>query len=447
MFLCVAFFCVENVVLTVTIEIFIVNIDALAFTASLQSFLEGGERNAYQTYTYSYKIVTKGNEKQYISTFNVKKLCEILCESALKYYDNYSQKEDFDRFTINIEEEIKMGFRYRKSINLGGGFRINLSKSGIGYSWGTKGHRVTKTAKGTTRTTASIPGTGLSYVSETKNQRKQSSQSNPNPAQQPNSTIDNCYDTKEITNNVATQLVSEGLEKILASANTALLLTKISKVGFIIFLIIGFYNFFFEILSVIFALMYILVRIFGVVNLDYEIDEDKKAEVDSLLNPMIQIMKCQKVWRITQKSKVIDKKYTAGASVLSNRTVCQTSQKPPFPFKANVSAATFKAGNETLIFLPDKLFIIQGNKIGALNYDDISFNYRITRYIEEESVPSDALIVDKTWKYVNKSGGQDMRFKDNKMIPVCLYGKLEFKSKSGLNTIIMFSNVNIAKQL
>lgn len=28
-----------------------------------------------------------------------------------------------------------MGFRYRKSINLGGGFRINLSKSGIGYSY------------------------------------------------------------------------------------------------------------------------------------------------------------------------------------------------------------------------------------------------------------------------------------------------------------------------
>ena len=42
-----------------------------------------------------------------------------------------------------------MGFRYRKSINLGGGFRINLSKSGVGYSWGVKGYRVTKTAKGT----------------------------------------------------------------------------------------------------------------------------------------------------------------------------------------------------------------------------------------------------------------------------------------------------------
>ena len=59
-----------------------------------------------------------------------------------------------------------MGLRYRKSINLGGGLRINFSKSGIGYSWGTKGYRVTKTAKGTTRTTVSVPGTGISYVHE-----------------------------------------------------------------------------------------------------------------------------------------------------------------------------------------------------------------------------------------------------------------------------------------
>ena len=32
-----------------------------------------------------------------------------------------------------------MGWRYRKSINLGGGFRVNLSKNGIGYSRGRGG--------------------------------------------------------------------------------------------------------------------------------------------------------------------------------------------------------------------------------------------------------------------------------------------------------------------
>ena len=65
-----------------------------------------------------------------------------------------------------------MGFRFRKSINLGGGFKVNLSKSGVGYSWGTKGVRFTKTAKGASRSTISIPGTGISYVSESKSHSK-----------------------------------------------------------------------------------------------------------------------------------------------------------------------------------------------------------------------------------------------------------------------------------
>ncbi len=65
-----------------------------------------------------------------------------------------------------------MGLRFRKSINLGGGFRVNLSKSGVGYSWGTKGLRLTKTANGKSRVTASIPGTGISYTAESGGKRK-----------------------------------------------------------------------------------------------------------------------------------------------------------------------------------------------------------------------------------------------------------------------------------
>ena len=73
-----------------------------------------------------------------------------------------------------------MGFRYRKSINLGGGFRINISKSGIGYSWGVKGYRITKTARGTVRRTTSIPGSGISFTEETeKNNHRRISLSDP----------------------------------------------------------------------------------------------------------------------------------------------------------------------------------------------------------------------------------------------------------------------------
>lgn len=64
-----------------------------------------------------------------------------------------------------------MGFRLRKSVKFGPA-RINISKSGIGYSVGTKGYRVTKTAKGTIRKTATIPGTGISFVEEHKEKSK-----------------------------------------------------------------------------------------------------------------------------------------------------------------------------------------------------------------------------------------------------------------------------------
>ena len=69
-----------------------------------------------------------------------------------------------------------MGYRFRKSINLGGGFKINLSKSGIGYSWGIPGIRYTKLANGRERHTYSIPGTGISYVEDVSTGNKQPQQ-------------------------------------------------------------------------------------------------------------------------------------------------------------------------------------------------------------------------------------------------------------------------------
>lgn len=58
-----------------------------------------------------------------------------------------------------------MAFRFRKSIKLGP-LRINFSKSGVGYSVGNKFYRVTKKANGGMRTTATLPGTGISDVKD-----------------------------------------------------------------------------------------------------------------------------------------------------------------------------------------------------------------------------------------------------------------------------------------
>lgn len=58
-----------------------------------------------------------------------------------------------------------MGTRFRKSFS-SGPFRLNISKSGVGYSVGTKYYRVTKKANGGMRTTATLSGTGISHVKD-----------------------------------------------------------------------------------------------------------------------------------------------------------------------------------------------------------------------------------------------------------------------------------------
>jgi hypothetical protein len=55
-----------------------------------------------------------------------------------------------------------MGFIFRKSIGVGP-FRVNLSKSGVGYSVGGMGVRTGVSAKGKKYTSFGVPGTGLSY--------------------------------------------------------------------------------------------------------------------------------------------------------------------------------------------------------------------------------------------------------------------------------------------
>lgn len=68
-----------------------------------------------------------------------------------------------------------MGFRYRKSKNFGP-FRINLSKSGVVWSVGGKGFRYTKKANGGTRTTSTIPGSGMSWVKDSSQKTKPDSE-------------------------------------------------------------------------------------------------------------------------------------------------------------------------------------------------------------------------------------------------------------------------------
>ena len=57
-----------------------------------------------------------------------------------------------------------MGLNFRKSISLGNGLKLNLSKSGPSLSFGKSGMRQSVNLKGQARTTIGVPGTGVYYT-------------------------------------------------------------------------------------------------------------------------------------------------------------------------------------------------------------------------------------------------------------------------------------------
>lgn len=334
-----------------------------------------------------------------------------------------------------------MSVRYRKRINLGGGFRINLSKSGIGYSWGTKGYRITKTARGTVRQTVSIPGTGLSHVSESKKGRRDREQQPTQPQE-----IIETYDAKSFENADAREMVSAAVTDILETAKRTSILNIIAIILMIGFLGGSSQNPWSLIPLAASIALFVYVRTKGIVYLEYDLsDDESQAQWNRRMATFAAIAKSEKLWRITQSRKIADQKKNSGASTAIARKSCTYSKKLPFPFRSNVECVAFHAGKEKLIFLPDMLIVKQGGKTGALSYDDFSFHFSQSNFIESDSVPKDAEIVGHTWKYVNKSGGPDKRFKGNKELPICKYGRLHFTSDSGLNTVIMYSNANAGK--
>jgi hypothetical protein len=152
-----------------------------------------------------------------------------------------------------------------------------------------------------------------------------------------------------------------------------------------------------------------------------------------------------RTWHVAAEGGGHDRKYHAGASTLVQRQVTAVrTAEPPF-VKTNVPVLSISAGRQTLYFLPDRLLVYDAAGIGAISYRTLEISTTRQRFIEDGGVSADATVVDHTWRYVNKSGGPDRRFRDNRQLPVCLYDELTFRTLTGLNEVIQVSRAGLGE--
>ncbi|QUS59045.1 DUF4236 domain-containing protein [Pseudovibrio brasiliensis] len=77
-----------------------------------------------------------------------------------------------------------MGLRFRKSFKIAPGVRVNVGKTRSSVSIGSKG-LTTNISKRGVRTTASIPGTGLSYTTNSQTSKRTSAKRTPRAEDRP----------------------------------------------------------------------------------------------------------------------------------------------------------------------------------------------------------------------------------------------------------------------
>ncbi len=338
-----------------------------------------------------------------------------------------------------------MGFRFRKSIKIGGGAKINFSKSGIGYGWGVKGFRLTKTARGSGRVTASIPGTGMSYSTESKAKKSnkirasKNSQFNGLFEDSNTETIDysNYQNIETITSSISSKKIPEEYKAFLKGINKRRILDFSFIAIIIAFLITGFIP-----VSLIFLVILLILHRLLRINLIYEFDSETLEKYNDYLEAWKKVSKSRYVWRLVQNGDVYNKKELGNSDSAVKRVKTRISFRSPWWIKSNVKFPVLNLINQRLVVLPDKILVIKVG-VGAVSIQEVNFDIYAIGYMETEKlILNDAELIQKQWLFTNKNGEPDKRYKNNIQLPVYKYGMIKGTSESGLNFGLMISNEN-----
>jgi hypothetical protein len=346
-----------------------------------------------------------------------------------------------------------VNFYLRKSLKVGP-LRFNLSKSGIGVSGGVRGFRLGTGPRGNY---VHMGLHGLYY-------RKTLSDSSHagkvpltmNTVRKPTPPTKKVDELQEIESGDVSRMVDSSSEDLLQELNDKYKKSRLSPVVIVgaILVLLALWGAEAPAWTLVLAAVTAVVGVYfarlrdelaKTVVLFYDFDKEMEKAYEALHAQASTLASCAKVWHIEARGEVSDRKYHAGASELLQRKPTVIRRTEPPHVKTNISTVAIEVGRQTLHFFPDRVLIFDRDHVGAVGYKDLQIEVGAARFIEEEGVPSDAKIVDQTWKYLNKRGGPDKRFKDNRQLPVCLYDQIDFKSSTGMNERIQVSRCDTGK--
>jgi hypothetical protein len=155
---------------------------------------------------------------------------------------------------------------------------------------------------------------------------------------------------------------------------------------------------------------------------------------------------CVAAWDVTSRTKVAKFAERSAADVSFARVPIKLDSRP-CPVLAHAgSALRFQNTNGGDLFLYPAMLVVHtyAANFAVLDLNEVNASFTLTTFHETGMIPSDATSLGQTWTRVNVDGTPDRRYSDNQMVPIVAYGTVRFSSPSGLNEEFMFSSAEKA---
>ena len=361
-----------------------------------------------------------------------------------------------------------MGFRFRRSVKVLPGVRLNISPTGISTTVGVRGATVNFGAKGTT-VTVGIPGTGVSYSERVSNDTKPGVSTakellvelvDPHSATLTGSSSP----TAPGRDPLLSEVTSEGLdafkdaivaaaanreelaqvviacrgqlardkEELVTAENSVARVFKRRKI---------------EELRVEVAdrgteLAELEEQYANCdVSADFDLSEEARASWDELVKAFEEVSTCQRIWRATN--------ITGGDSLLTRNTstVKAGRREVQFAFGSHfdlvrTASRPLRLGTSTdveMLLYPGFVLLRSPTDLALVDLYEVEVQFGYVPHSETGPLPSDADVMGRPWAHTKRDGSRDRRF-NNYQNTIARYGELRFASKTGLNEQFQFSN-------
>lgn len=343
-------------------------------------------------------------------------------------------------------KNIGIGFYVRKSLRAGP-FRFNISKSGVGVSAGIPGFRVGTGPRGNY---VHVGRHGVYYRTTLGSGPAPAMRPPPAPAA-PSADIA----LEDVTGATAAELVPTGADDLVEQLNEAAgrpaLWPLVALAAVVLVALVP------PALAVVPLVAGVALGLWvgardrarRAVVAFYEVEGPQADWLNAVVAIWETLGHAGGLWRVVASGEVATTyqyKTHAGAGSILSRGRLLATLAPPRVLVTNIAVPSLVAGNQALHFLPDRVLVRNGRQFADLSYAALQVRTEAIQFIEDGRVPHDGQQVDTTWQYVNVNGGPDRRFKNNRQLPVMLYGRMLFTSNAGLRWIVDCSRLSLTEQ-